>query len=81
MFSTGFRYHLNLIEFAELCQANSKVKSKRIYDPMFPGSYQEFTNFFYTQKYLYCERNFEAKRVDTAFFSQSCCNWVLFFFI
>ena len=49
-------------------------KGKRVYlnDPRFPGLYQEWTNFFYTKECLYCEKEFESKRVDTSFCSQSC---------
>ncbi|AUD05556.1 hypothetical protein CWM47_29160 [Spirosoma pollinicola] len=49
-------------------------KGKIVYlnDPRMPGAYQEWTNFFYTKKCLYCSKEFEAKRVDTTFCSQNC---------
>ncbi|WP_020597121.1 hypothetical protein [Spirosoma panaciterrae] len=47
-------------------------KGKRIYSQIFPGSYQEFTNFFYTKKCLYCGKEFEGKRVDATFCCQGC---------
>ncbi|OJW75209.1 MAG: hypothetical protein BGO59_18125 [Spirosoma sp. 48-14] len=47
-------------------------KGKRIYSQRWPGSYQEFTNFFYTKKCLFCDKEFEGKRVDATFCCQGC---------
>jgi|GEM_PF-5105051 len=49
-------------------------RSKRIthYHPQFGTYYQIFNNFFYTKQCLYCHKEFEARRVDTAFCSQNC---------
>ncbi|MCX6218304.1 hypothetical protein [Spirosoma sp.] len=42
------------------------------YDPDFGHFTEEWTNFFYIKKCLYCSKEFEAKRVDCTFCSQNC---------
>lgn len=49
-------------------------KGKRVthYEPGIGTYYQEWTNLFYKKKCLFCEKEFEARRVDSAFCCQSC---------
>lgn len=49
-----------------------KVEKGRLVYMQSKGYTIEYTNFFYTKKCVYCNAEFEAKRVDTAFCSQSC---------
>lgn len=55
-------------------QFDRVTKGKREYliDPRLPGAYRKWDNFFYTKQCLYCRKEFEARRVDTAFCSQNC---------
>ena len=50
-----------------------KDKSKRIYDSYLNGYVtQTWYGMFYKKKCLYCNKEFEARRVDTAFCCQGC---------
>lgn len=42
------------------------------YNPDFGHYTEEWTNFFYIKKCLYCSKEFEARRVDTTFCCQGC---------
>lgn len=52
----------------------SVQKGKFVYhhDTHFGHYTEKLTNFFYTKKCLYCDREFEGKRVDATFCSQNC---------
>ncbi|WP_138993486.1 hypothetical protein [Larkinella sp. C7] len=49
-------------------------KNKRIhnYDPDYGTSSYTIKGMFYRKKCQYCEKDFEARRVDTAFCCQGC---------
>ncbi|GAB3783806.1 hypothetical protein GCM10028818_42290 [Spirosoma horti] len=49
-----------------------KGKTIDHYDPNL-GHYKEvWKKFFYTKKCLYCDKEFEARRVDTTYCCQNC---------
>lgn len=47
-------------------------KSIPHYSQQFGSWSEEFYGMFYTKECLYCSKQFEARRVDTAFCSQGC---------
>jgi hypothetical protein len=47
-------------------------KSKSYYDQHMGYCIEKFHGMFYTKQCLYCSKDFEARRVDTAFCCQGC---------
>lgn len=49
-----------------------KGKTINHYNPNLGHYTEEWKNFFYTKKCLYCSKGFESRRVDATFCCQNC---------